>query len=141
MDVTLRIVIDESSAFGMLSGSYVDADTTNWEQMGGSRHNNGDSWPVTFEIKNNVATKEVTVSFKSATQDLSCVYSDTFDQDTDTVFGMMPSTDTGGIMENEVKILSVIIAGSVPIYVHCLYGDALSRSPNVMNKITLNLNH
>jgi len=88
-------------------GSYVNATHTNWEQMGGSRHNNGETWPVTIEIKNNVATKETTVRFMSATQDLSCVYSDTFDQDTDTVFGMVTDSGVGG---NEVKILSVTIA-------------------------------
>ena len=76
--------------------------------MGGSRHDNGDTWPVTVEIKNNALTNEVTVKFISATQELECVYADSFDQDTDLVFGIQGDAQTG---EDQFKITSVTMAG------------------------------
>jgi len=82
-------------------------DRSNWEQMGGSRHDNGDTWPVTVEIKNNALTNEVTVKFISATQELECVYADSFDQDTDLVFGIQGDAQTG---EDQFKITSVTMA-------------------------------
>merc|ERR1719461_1739069 len=81
-------------------------DYNNWDQMGGSEHNNGDdTWPVTIEIKNNALSNEVTVRFVSATQDLECVYYDTFDQDTDTTFGIL-----GDPHGDQTKVLSVTMA-------------------------------
>ena len=76
--------------------------------MGGSRHDNGDTWPVTVEIKNNALTNEVTVKFISATQELECVYADSFDQDTDLVFGLVADAQTG---EDIIKITSITVAG------------------------------
>merc|ERR1719461_641285 len=81
-------------------------DYNNWDQMGGSEHNNGDdTWPVTIEIKNNALSNEVTVRFVSATQDLECVYTDIFDQDTDTTFGIL-----GDPHGDQTKVLSVTMA-------------------------------
>merc|ERR1719461_528416 len=83
-------------------------DYNNWDQMGGSEHINGDdTWPVTIEIKNNALSNEVTVRFVSATQDLECVYSDTFDQNTDTTFGIIGDAHGDG---EEVKIFSVTLS-------------------------------
>ena len=87
----------------MCSGDY-----GNWNEMGGARHDNGDTWPVTIGITNNDVDDEVTVSFMSATQNLSCVYSDTFDHDTDSMFGIMGDSSSGGERE---EIISVDLAG------------------------------
>jgi len=62
---------------------------------------------VTIEIKNNALSNEVTVTFLSATQELECVYSDSFDQDTDTVFGMIGDANAEG---EQLKITTVTIA-------------------------------
>lgn len=69
-------------------------DRDQWEALGGSRVDNGDTWPVTIEIENDVAANEVTFRFSSASVAAECVYSDTF-SGSEFVFGILPEPENG----------------------------------------------
>merc|ERR1711879_791389 len=85
-------IVAKNRRNALAGGSY-----ENWEQMGGSEHFNGDdTWPVTIGVINDVRSNVVTVTFSSATQELECLYWDSFDQDTDTVFGMIGDANAEG---------------------------------------------
>jgi len=82
----------------------------NWEQLGGSKLHNGNTWPVTFEIVNDVPSNKVTFRFSSSSQSEECVYSDYFGA-TGFVFGMLPDCDYSG--EDDFYIYSVTATSSV----------------------------
>ena len=72
---------------------YIQYTAKNWDRWGtNTEYVNGNTWPITIEITNDVSSNEVTVVFDSATVHLECVYSDVFDTDTDLAFGIYPGT-------------------------------------------------
>jgi len=84
----------------------------NWEQMGGSRNDNGDTWPVAIEIENDIVHGTATVRFVSESQSLECVYNDNFDTDTDLVFGVNPDSNTDGSGKDKINIKYITVAKS-----------------------------
>jgi len=79
-------------------------DYNNWHQLGGQRYDNDNTWPVTFEITNNLLTNEVTVRFHSSTIDQQCVFSGHFNTGTDLTFGVMPDTDQETFEIDEITV-------------------------------------
>lgn len=85
----------------------------NWEQMGGSRHDNGkNTWPVAIEVENDFVHGRVIVRFESETQSLDCVYNDTFDTDSDLVFGINPDSNEDGSGKDKINVHFITVAKS-----------------------------
>jgi hypothetical protein len=100
----------DSRAHYALRYALAGGDLSNWEQMGGERHNNGDTMPVTIEVMNNHIDGEVTVKFVSATQELECVYNDEFASNTDLVVGITPDAESGE--QDQVAMQWITVAKS-----------------------------
>jgi len=95
-------------AFYAVRRALADGNEGNWHLIGGEDVYNGvDVWPATIEVTNNVITRQATVRFISATQDLECVYDGLFQSDSDLVFGIDPDA-----MDDMININSVTVAKS-----------------------------
>ena len=58
---------------------------------------NDETWPITLNITNDVASNQVTFSFVSDTLNLECIYNDTFPLDEDVILGLQ--SDINGVDE------------------------------------------
>ena len=97
----------QSNSFGAIRKSLAGGAFSGWDRWGTScRFNNGNTFPITIEITNDVADNQVTVVFDSATQHLECVYSDHFDPGADLGFGLYPDPDTDSFQIESIAVSS-----------------------------------
>jgi len=103
----------DDQAHKQLRLALAGGDVNNWDQMGGSRHDNGDTWPVTIEIENDIVDGEARVRFVSVTQSLECVYSDNFGTDSPLVFGINPdASPANGATRDKFNLNEITLAKS-----------------------------
>ena len=80
----------------------------NWHKL--STVLNGNNWPVSITVTNDIEANTVTVRFFSSAVDLECVYEDAFESTTDLKVGWNPDLYSGS---DETDVSSVTISSSV----------------------------
>jgi len=123
-------VLTGSSQYGggaqwELRAALAGGNKNNWRQIGGSRHDNGNKWPVTIEVTNNIIADEVTVKFLTQSVQQECVYQGAFATDTDLTFGVMPDANDDAD-EFNIHFITVAKAEVDVCDGHC---DASAHSP------------
>jgi len=87
-------------------------DRNEWTQIAGKRYDNGNTWPATVEIANDIELNEVTFKFSSATVTAECVYRDYFVAGK-FVYGILPDAAIGNADDFIIDSIGVITRSEV----------------------------
>ena len=73
---------------------------------------NEETWPITLNITNDVASNQVTFSFVSDTLNLECIYNDTFPVDEDVVVALQSDINGNDVNKDDIYIEYISVQSS-----------------------------
>ena len=85
-------------------------DAENWHLL--TEDTNKETWPITLNITNDVASNQVTFSFVSDTLNLECIYNDTFPVDEDVVVALQSDINKNDVNNDDIFIEYISIESS-----------------------------
>ena len=112
-------ILEGSSDFAKEKGM-IGRDTIRMAMAGGNVSNwhlltedtNEETWPITLNITNDVASNQVTFSFVSDTLNLECSYNDTFPVDEDVVVALQSDINGNDVTKDDIYIEYINIESS-----------------------------
>ena len=107
----ISTVLQDSSSYDdeadyAIRDALAGGDRTGWHRLT-TEQNEGNWWPVTFEITNDISSHLVNFTFTTAKLSVSCIYYDSFAVNTSFVAGLQPDVSAGSADDIHIDYVAV----------------------------------